>query len=284
MGKARSAGRWVRDGLLALSLAGLCVGAASLRQQRTDQELVMNQTADSVHRLSREIARRAAASIGETNAGGWPTRVDPAWFGDDPPLNSLAEWSFEMGGADIGLRHAMGWIGGAEASRERAEVVWLEIAGPSEAELEHPPIRIITGPEVASLWYNPARGVVRARVPVMVSDEQTLATYNRVNGAALRNIFSPERDGQRAFESDENVDNFFAEADPAKLTAAGSTRELEARASAEVEEAERSASESGRSSREPNVVIVSRDGTKPPAGLERWKHPPRVQITRGDGQ
>jgi hypothetical protein len=49
-------------------------------------------------------------------------------------------------------------------------------------------------------WYNPALGIVRARVPRTLSDADAIDTYNRVNGTAIRSLVefaqAEDRDGR----------------------------------------------------------------------------------------
>jgi hypothetical protein len=42
---------------------------------------------------------------------------------------------------------------------------------------------------MAAFWYNPYQGILRARVPVMISDEESLSVYNRINSSSLTSIF-----------------------------------------------------------------------------------------------
>jgi hypothetical protein len=53
----------------------------------------------------------------------------------------------------------------------------------------HPPVRLTLDDRMASFWYNPYQGVVRARVPVQVNDDAALELYNRINGCSLLSIF-----------------------------------------------------------------------------------------------
>ena len=39
----------------------------------------------------------------------------------------------------------------------------------------------------AMFWYNPVRGIVRARVPDQTTDESTLSLYEQVNGESWEN-------------------------------------------------------------------------------------------------
>lgn len=69
---------------------------------------------------------------------------------------------------------------------------WLEVAPAADADLLHPRVRVTIDEGLAAFWYNPFQGVVRARVPVLVSDTDATALYNRVNGTSLSSIFETE--------------------------------------------------------------------------------------------
>lgn len=143
--------------LIAGSLLAIGVG----RAQTDAQERSLAVTAAAVTRLNREIRVQSAMGTGELNGRGWPVTIDPAWFGRDLPRNLLVDPS----------------------------VPWLEVAAEPEHEFDHPDRRIVTGRADAAFWYNPANGVVRARVGAFVSDAQALAAYNRINGSAIRSLF-----------------------------------------------------------------------------------------------
>ncbi|HPO94215.1 MAG TPA: hypothetical protein PL072_12175 [Phycisphaerales bacterium] len=156
--------RWLRDIALLIVLAGLIGGGIIYMRRERDQEALVMQASAELLRLETEIKYRSATKTAEVNSRGWPVSVDPAWFENNPPMNRLV-------------------------SPDRP---WLEVAGVEEAGLLHPSVRVAVDPTLAAFWYNPYQGVVRARVPVMVSDERTLAVYNRINGTALASIFVRE--------------------------------------------------------------------------------------------
>ncbi len=89
-------------------------------------------------------------------AGDYPPQIMPDWFADGAPANPLLEG-----------RHP-----------------WIDIAPPGDYS-DHPPDPLADTSGQAGFWYNPNNGVVRARVPRQVTDEQTLAMYNLVNHAGL---------------------------------------------------------------------------------------------------
>src|SRR5262249_12261162 len=65
----------------------------------------------------------------------------------------------------------------------------VEVATPAEASLQDPAVRLTLDAHVASFWYNPYQGIVRARVPVLISDEKALDLYNTINGTHLATIY-----------------------------------------------------------------------------------------------
>ncbi|MBX3373275.1 MAG: hypothetical protein KF817_05520 [Phycisphaeraceae bacterium] len=94
------------------------------------------------------------------------TTIDPEWFrrlqlGDAPPRNALLD----------GRRP------------------WIEIAADTNRSLEHPPRPIATSESDAAFWYNPYRGIVRARVPAALSEPEALDAYNTINGTTVHSLF-----------------------------------------------------------------------------------------------
>jgi hypothetical protein len=126
------------------------------------EERDIRHTQQSLQKLAQEIRLRAALGDVELNATGWPQTIDPAWFKGNTPHNMLI-------------------IPGAP---------WVEIARPEEEKLDHPTVRMSLDRATAGFWYNPSKGIVRARIGPTVSDERALALYNRINSARLASIFS----------------------------------------------------------------------------------------------
>lgn len=124
----------------------------------------------SAQRLERQIRIQAATGRVALNGRGWPETVDPAWFGDDPPLNPL----IPMGRP------------------------WVEVAAEDEDTLTDPPIRQSVSRDLAMFWYNPSTGAVRARVGPTISDQSGLDMYNRVNGVAVATLFDTRAGAREA--------------------------------------------------------------------------------------
>lgn len=118
-----------------------------------------NAARDSLHEIQREIMLQA--TLDEGRSAGYPVTIDPSWFTSRPINPLLAEGH-----------------------------PWVEIAHPSQQGLEHPMDIIAGSSVVASFWYNPATGVIRARVPDTGSEDETLALYNKINSTNLRALIA----------------------------------------------------------------------------------------------
>ena len=114
-----------------------------------------------VRRFELEIKVRAATEDAELTGRDWPMTIDPAWF-DSPPQNTLV-------------------------SRDRP---WVDVAPPEHADLSNPVMRLAMNRTYASFWYNPYQGIIRARVPMAINDEQALRLYNQVNATSLTNLYA----------------------------------------------------------------------------------------------
>lgn len=158
--------RLIVDSLIALMLVAI-LGTIVLhyrqQQQEFEQIRIVHHALARLHEQTiyhraleqvREARARHARTVNE--AVDFPEFVAPTWFGDDLPLNVLAP-----------IRQP-----------------WLDVAAPADSG-DHPPDPVIKHPDQAGFWYNPNRGVFRARVPAQFSEERTLELYNRVNATYL---------------------------------------------------------------------------------------------------
>lgn len=152
--------------LLSYIMAGvLLIGAVAAwsynRAEHRAFEAQIEQARATLQRLERAIRIQGATGKTPINGRGWPETVDPAWFGDDPPLNAFIP-----------------------PGRP-----WVEVASEEEDTLTDPPIRQSVTRDLAMYWYNPATGVVRARVGPMISDRRAVDVYNRINGTSVSTLF-----------------------------------------------------------------------------------------------
>ena len=161
--------RWIRDIALLLLLASIGAGVLWYQMDRNNHAAELEKATAETQRLEREVRFRAATKAVELNQRGWPLTVDPMWFEGSPPKNVLV------------------------GDGARGERPWLEIAPPEDAHLTHPPIRMTLSDDMAGFWYNPYQGVIRARVPVSVSDDAATVMYNTINQVSLGSIHWVEK-------------------------------------------------------------------------------------------
>lgn len=180
-------------GMAALLTAG-AVGLWAFERGR--DEVAVTRSIQALRRLEQQVRLRAATSGEGLNARGWPATVDPGWFGDDPPLNPLV-------------------------TPGRA---WVEVAPPEHAALAHPQIRGAVNSGLAAFWYNPNTGVVRARVPMRLSDRETVALYNRVNSTHVSEVIdtTPIPPPPVAGDAEKSDDESMSPLLPAKVEPTGS--------------------------------------------------------------
>jgi hypothetical protein len=156
--------RFIINGLIALMVLGLLAGVMYHRDVQQQQQRLLDDTRDDVRRLAREIMLQATLRQVELTEAGYPKTVDPRWFEDDLPSNGLI----------IGPHP------------------WVEVAHEDHRLLAHPPVKIAADQSMARFWYNPYNGVVRARVPVAMSEVAALRLYNHINDANLDTLYESD--------------------------------------------------------------------------------------------
>ena len=149
---------WAIMVLVLLAGSGWVVTHALSRESQ--QEQLEQRTRGAVASIVGEIKVVAGTSGAELNGRGWPVTIDPSWFGGALPANALL----------VGQRS------------------WREVAAPDQADLQHPLVRQAVDHSTPAFWYNPGNGIVRARVPVMISDKAAIAAYNRVNASSINRL------------------------------------------------------------------------------------------------
>jgi hypothetical protein len=154
--------RLLIDTLVALMLVGLLAGV--VWKSRSDDVVDRNRetTRAEVRRMKQQISLQAALATVQRNERGFPPTIDPEWFTGNLPANPLLDDSHP----------------------------WLEIASEDEMDQIHPTQRVATSSSLAKFWYNPHNGIVRARVPVAISDESALQIYEFVNDCTLPDLFA----------------------------------------------------------------------------------------------
>jgi hypothetical protein len=152
----------LRDTLVALMLVGILAGIVWHNHGDCERQALLDQVREEVRRFQQQILLQATLGEVEQSERGYPATVDPKWFAGCLPANDL-----------LGPGHP-----------------WLEIAGPEQRSLRHPPQLLADDEGLAKFWYNPSTGSLRARVPVGISDAAALETYNYVNDSDLPSLFA----------------------------------------------------------------------------------------------
>ncbi|MCP3904153.1 MAG: hypothetical protein GY715_11020 [Planctomycetes bacterium] len=147
--------------LVGLMVAAILGGVAMIKVNEHAQRTEENLARSEVSRFQAQIHLQTTLMAEENEEARPPTTIDPAWFPDNRPTNPLLPQTHP----------------------------WVEIAVTRERDLLHPEDLIAGDESVASFWYNPFNGIVRARVPHQVSDSRVLELYNLVNDANLTSVF-----------------------------------------------------------------------------------------------
>lgn len=148
------------DLICVLVICAIAYGAVRMSKYGDRYEEEVEATRASVVKIQSELVIRSQSGRAAINPRGWSETIVPAWFGGELPANSLLD----------------------------DDRPWMEVASVEQAEWEHPkPVFDATGHD-ASFWYNPALGIVRARVPMLSTDVKTLNAYNAVNGVDLETV------------------------------------------------------------------------------------------------
>lgn len=137
--------------------------------EKIDTQIKFRAAVSRVHAAAPEAVEASAGPnvATEVNQRGWPMTIEPSWFGNRPPLNALTP----------------------------PGCPWVEIASGDELGLTNPTVRVALDRNVAAFWYNPALGIVRARVGPTATDAQAVELYNQVNMTAVAAIVdAPEFD------------------------------------------------------------------------------------------
>ena len=148
--------RRVVDILIVLLLVAVMIGL--VLHYRGEQEALKNYRA--VHEAISKLYEQALfqGSLNEnTTKAGFPLMIYPKWFPEHLPVNVAVPDTQP----------------------------WLDIA-PLGDMSDHPPDPVIVDGEQAGFWYNPNRGLFRARVTLQFTEEETLTLYNQLNNTALK--------------------------------------------------------------------------------------------------
>lgn len=148
--------RLVVDFLIALIVL-VVLGTILVQQRaRADQIGLIEETQRAMHAIESRAIFHAGLGDAALTRRGYPMSIDEVWF-ERLPVNALTG----------------------------PTIVWIEVTPATDTKAYNPP-QITTDSGRAGFWYNPYRGIVRARVPMQTSEQATVELYNMVNGTTLR--------------------------------------------------------------------------------------------------
>ncbi len=155
--------RLVFDVLILLMLAALLGAVVWVQHERHTEQQRIARVHDALAALSEGMRYEAAMRQAIDGVDGFPRAISPRWFPSGLPTNHLLP----------------------------AEHPWIDVA-PEGDRAEHPPDPIVDSAMQAGFWYNPSRGIFRARVPAQLSEAASIDLYNKVNHTDLD--AAPDRD------------------------------------------------------------------------------------------
>lgn len=140
-----------------VALAAIFLDAKARDQARAE---AVDAAREALRAIEREVGLRAVLAGAAGDEIAYPSSIDPSWFGDQRPLNPLLE----------------------------PDRPWIEVAPQIDRDLRHPRSPVASDRNAAMFWYNPANGVIRARVPEALSESYAIQLYNRLNRTRLREL------------------------------------------------------------------------------------------------
>jgi hypothetical protein len=150
--------RWLTNAILGLIIVGMAVGLGWQHRRTWSQQARIETVRQALRAIQSEAIYHPAVGQVDAERTGFAKHVDPEWF-NEPPKNALVR-------------------------AEGVRCPWIDQPMGSYRSRFNP-VYIVADEDRAAFWYNPSRGVVRARVPRQLSQQATVDLYNRVNGTAL---------------------------------------------------------------------------------------------------
>lgn len=150
--------RLLIDTMIALLLVGVLAGLLLHHRDQQGEMLQVQVVHDALTALYEESLYHGTDPDSLT-AAGFPKTISASWFKGKVPMNVTAP----------------------------ASQPWLDVA-PMGDNADHPPDPVIISPTQAGFWYNPQRGIFRARVVPQFSEQETVEYYNRLNNTAVKTL------------------------------------------------------------------------------------------------
>lgn len=147
--------RLLVDSLIALMLVAVLGGIFWHRHAAEDQIQRVEATQQALRAIEAQALYQASLGEVPKTRWGYPHVVEPSWFKTRPD-NLLAQCDR-----------------------------WIDVADESDSD-RMDPAHVTSDHGRAAFWYNPHRGLIRARVEPQMSMQATIDLYNLVNGTSLR--------------------------------------------------------------------------------------------------
>jgi len=151
--------RLLVNSLIALLMTSILATTLLVHRQEQQQAHQIQQVHEALTQMYDQALYHGALGDEEMGPSGMPITVSPVWFKGGLPLNASIPGRFP----------------------------WLDIAPPGDLS-DQPPDPVINQPHQAGFWYNPNRGIFRARVTPQWSLDDTLLLYNQINMTSLTSL------------------------------------------------------------------------------------------------
>ncbi len=158
--------RLLIDTMIALLLVGVLAGLLWYHRDQQNEVRQVQAVHDALSALYEESLYHGTDPDSLT-AAGFPKTISITWFDNHVPMNETVPTTQP----------------------------WLDVAPMGDGS-DHPPDPVILSSTQAGFWYNPQRGIFRARVMPRFSEQETVDFYNKLNHTALKSLMrdhSPER-------------------------------------------------------------------------------------------
>ncbi len=141
-----------------------------LYNREQDQQVDNYQSVhQALSKLHEQAMLQGALYQSRTGRADFPRNISPTWFAEEPLAPNNGEFAVPIN------------------VMVPTEQPWLDVA-PAGDLSDNPPDPIITNQRQAGFWYNPNRGLFRARVMQQNTDKLSLEIYNELNGTELRDV------------------------------------------------------------------------------------------------
>ena len=154
--------RWTLNILTVLMVLGLAAFIMIQHESGASYKHQQEAARKATYRLHQEITLQATLMQKNSSGFHYPDTIDPKWFPSGVPQNPLLTGPHP----------------------------WISICSVEDRLLDHPRNPLAADSQTAQFWYNPYRGLIRARIPADLNEADALALYNFINECARPALFA----------------------------------------------------------------------------------------------